>query len=288
MESPWIALLIPRRRKSVNGASLRYAELVWGSRRVLIVLTLGFLVPTGFAQAPPPRSIAVAAASDLRFALDEIVSEFSKANPGIDVRVSYGSSGNFFSQIANGAPFDIFFSADLDYVTKLGEQGLTLEDSHFVYGIGRIVLWTTNASKLDLSRGLAVLLDPSVRKIAIANPRHAPYGRAAEAALRSAKIYDAVQPKLVFGDNVAQTAQFAQTGAADAGIVAHALALAPTLQKEGRSFLIPSDQHPKLEQGGAILRRTEDAASAQAFSSFVLGPRGGAILDRYGFEQSVR
>ncbi len=230
----------------------------------------------------------MAAASDLRFALDEIVLAFEKANLGIDVRVSYGSSGNFFSQIANGAPFDLFFSADVDYVTKLGEQGLTLPDSHFVYGIGRIVLWTANSSKLDVSRGLAILVDPAVRKIAIANPRHAPYGRAAEAALRSANIYDAVQPKLVFGDNVAQTAQFAQTGAADAGIIAHALALAPTLQKEGRFFLIPSDQHPKLEQGGAILRRTVEPAVARAFRRLVLGPEGRAALDRYGFERPVR
>lgn len=266
---------------------LRYAELVKGRCRALIGLTLSLALP-GVAQAPPPRSIAVAAASDLRFALDEIVREFSKANPGIDVRVSYGSSGNFFSQIANGAPFDLFFSADVDYVTKLGEQGLTQPDNHFVYGIGRIVLWTANSSKLDVSRGLAVLLDPAVRKIAIANPRHAPYGRAAEAALRSAKIYDAVQPKLVFGDNVAQTAQFAQTGAADAGIIAHALALAPTLQKEGRFFLIPSEHHPKLEQGGAILRRTAEPASARAFRSFVLGPDARIVLDRYGFESPAR
>ena len=261
---------------------------MWGRRRALIGLAFSLLCAPDSAQTLAPRSIAVAAASDLRFALDEIVLAFKKANPGIEVRVSYGSSGNFFSQIANGAPFDLFFSADVDYVTKLGEQGLTLPDGHFVYGIGRIVLWTSSSSKLDVSRGLSILVDPAVRKIAIANPRHAPYGRAAEAALRAAKIYDAVQSKLVFGENVAQAAQFAQTGAADAAIIAHALALSPTLQKEGRAFLIPSDQHPRLEQGGTILRRTTEPATAQAFRSFLLGPEARVILDRFGFERPLR
>jgi len=254
-------------------------------RRAAIGLAFSLLAAPGGAQSPPPRSIAVAAASDLRFALDEIVLAFEKANPGVDVRVSYGASGSFFSQIANGAPFDLFFSADVDYVKKLGDQGLTLPDSTFVYGIGRIVLWTSH-SKLDVSRGLAALLDPAVRKIAIANPRHAPYGRAAEAALRSAGIYDAVQPKLVFGENVAQTAQFVETGAADAGIIAHALAQAPTLQKEGRFFLIPSDLHPRLEQGAAILQRSAEPAAAEAFRGFVLGAEARAILDRFGFERN--
>lgn len=254
---------------------------------MLLLVAAVFAAPS-FAEDTPARSLAVAAASDLRFALDEIVREFEKANPGMVVRVSYGSSGNFSSQIENGAPFDLFFSADVEYVKRLGEQGLTLPGSDFVYGIGRIVLWTSKSSKLDISRGLPALLDPAVRKIAIANPRHAPYGRAAEAALRAANVYDAVQPKLVFGENVAQAAQFAETGAADAAIIARSLALAASLANEGRAFLIASDQHPRLEQAGTILRRTEDGAAAQAFRSFVLGPEARAVLDRFGFERPAR
>ena len=166
------------------------------------------------------RRVNVAAASDLKFALDELVEAFGRTAPGIAVTVTYGSSGTFFSQISNGAPFDMFLSADVDYPKRLAEAGLAAKDSVFPYAVGRIVLWVPATSRLPVERGLQVLASPDLRKIAIANPRHAPYGRAAEAALRTFGVYDAVKDRLVLGENIAQTAQFVQSGNADAGIIA--------------------------------------------------------------------
>ena len=191
----------------------------------------------------------MAAASDLKFAMDELVGAFGKSHPDIEVTMTYGSSGNFFSQISNGAPFDLFFSADVDYPRRLAEAGLGPKDGVFLYAVGRIVVWVPAASRIPVERGIQVLASPDVRKIAIANPRHAPYGRAAEAALRAAGVYEAVKGKLVLGENVAQTAQFVQSGAADAGIIALALALAPALAKEGRYFEVPLETYPAHRAG---------------------------------------
>lgn len=244
-------------------------------------LCLAFLA----AAAPPAsaREVRVAAAADLKFALEEIVREFRAARPDVAVEVAYGSSGNFTSQIESGAPFDLFLSADVEYVRQLSAQGLTVPGSEFVYAVGRLVLWIPRASRLDGSQGLSVLRGPAVRTIAIANPRHAPYGRAAEAALRALGVYAEVQPKLVLGDNVAQAAQFVQSGAADAGIIALSLALAPALASEGRYFEVPASAYPRLEQGGVVLKAAKDPAAARALRDFVLEDRGRAVLERWGF-----
>jgi molybdate transport system substrate-binding protein len=234
-------------------------------------------------SAVRPHQLTVAAAADLKFAMDDILNDFRRVRPDADVRVTYGSSGNLFAQLANGAPFDLFFSADSEYVDRLRSQNLIVPGSDFVYGVGRIVLWVRRTSPLDLTRGLAVLSDVSVRRVAIANPAHAPYGRAAEAALKSMKIYDAVRSKLVFGENVAQAAQFVASGTADAGIIAVSLASSPALTKEGRFWEIPLATYPRMEQGGAILRRTRDLKAARALTTFVLGTGGRATLQRFGF-----
>jgi len=246
-------------------------------------LCLAFLpLATAAAQAPAPE-LRVAAAADLKFALEEIVQEFRAEHPDVAIEVAYGSSGNFTSQIESGAPFDLFLSADVGYVRQLSARGLTVPGSEFVYAVGRLVLWLPRSSPLDGSRGLAALRDPAVRKIAIANPRHAPYGRAAEAALRALGVYTEVQGKLVLGDNVAQAAQFVETGAADAGIIALSLALSPVLASEGRHFEVPASAYPRLEQGGAILKAAKDPAAARALRDLVLGARGRAVLERWGF-----
>ena len=237
---------------------------------------------TGSAPAAE-RRLDVAAASDLKFAMDDLVGAFKRARPDIVVSVSYGSSGNFFSQIANGAPFDLFFSADIEYPRQLAAKGVAPKGSEFLYGVGRIVVWVPTASKVPVERGVQALTGPEVRRIAIANPRHAPYGRAAEAALRALGVYEAVKDKLVFGENIAQTAQFVQSGAADAGIIALSLAIAPALAKEGRYVEVPLDAYPRMEQGGIILGRARDGEAARAFRDFVLGPGGRATLERYGF-----
>jgi molybdate transport system substrate-binding protein len=230
------------------------------------------------------QSIAVAAAADLRFAMDEIIKEFRQAHPGIEVKVSYGSSGNFHAQIRNRAPFDIYFSADVAYPRQLQQEGLIQKGSLFLYAVGQIVVWAPKSSALDIeNRGIEALGDPGVRHIAIANPMHAPYGQAAEAALRSLGLYDKVQGKLVFGENVAQTLQFVQSGAADVGIVALALALAPQVRDAGTYWRVPLDAYPRMEQGGAILAHAANPGGAEEFRDFVLSPRGKDLLRRYGF-----
>ena len=229
------------------------------------------------------RRVNVAAASDLKFALDELVEAFGRTAPGIAVTVTYGSSGTFFSQISNGAPFDMFLSADVDYPKRLAEAGLAAKDSVFAYAVGRIVLWVPATSRLPVERGLQVLASPDLRKIAIANPRHAPYGRAAEAALRTFGVYDAVKDRLVLGENIAQTAQFVQSGNADAGIIALSLALAPALAREGRYFEVPLESYPRLEQGGVILARASAPEAARRLRDFILSADGRATLKRYGF-----
>src|SRR5579859_1361427 len=195
---------------------------------IAVVLAFVFAVPFGKAQ-----EITLAAAADLQFAFPDVAARFQK-DTGKSVKLIFGSSGNFFTQIQNGAPFDVFFSADIDYPRKLEAAGLAEPGTLYSYATGKIVLWVPNSSKLDLSRGLQVLLDPSVKKIAIANPQHAPYGRAAEAALQHAGIYDQVASKLVLGENISQTASFVASGGAEAGIIALSLALAPSLQTTGR------------------------------------------------------
>ncbi len=232
-------------------------------------------------QAP----LRVAAASDLRFAMDELVVAWVARNPAAPIDVIYGSSGSFFAQISQGAPFDAFFSADAGYPRELERAGLAEPGSTRVYGIGRIVTWVPAPSAADIeTRGLAALADPSVGTVAIANPDHAPYGRAAIAALSSAGVLEAVQPKLVIGESVSQAAQFVETGAADAGIIALSLALAPALVDRGRYAVVPPDLYPRLEQGAVVPLAAAQPEAARAFLDFVLGPEGRAVLDRYGFQ----
>lgn len=234
------------------------------------------------ADPAPAAELTVAAAADLKFAFVDLVKKFNEQNPTIKVQAVFGSSGNFFSQIQNGAPFDLFFSADVDYPKKLAEAGLAV-DEVFLYSVGQLVLWTPKGSPLDVEKnGIAALLNPAVHKIAIANPEHAPYGRAAVAALKSLNVYDQIQPKLVLGSNIAQTAQFVQSGAADIGVLALSLALAPEM-KEGAYWRVPLDAYPKIEQGGTILKSSKNVDAARAFRDFFLSPEGREILARFGF-----
>jgi molybdate transport system substrate-binding protein len=240
---------------------------------------------SGSGNREPGRHIvAVAAAADLRFALDEVAAEFQKACPDIQLQITYGSSGNFLQQLENRAPFDVFLSADVEYPRRLATDGLADPKSEFVYAVGHLVLWVTRESGLDLDKtGIRALLAPSVQKIAIANPKYAPYGRAAEAALKSLSVYEDVRERLVLGDNVAQAAQFVHSGAADIGIIGLSQALAPTMRSAGRYWEVPASAYPRMQQGGIILSWAKDREAADAFCDFLLGAEGRAILNRYGF-----
>ena len=243
-------------------------------------------VPTTKVK-PQKTTINVAAASDLKFAFDEIIDEFQRKFPEITIEVTYGSSGNFYAQLENKAPFDIFLSADINLPRKLIELGLAEKDTEFLYAVGRVGIWVRNDSPLDFEKlGQAGLMDASVHSLAIANPKHAPYGRAAEAALHHFGLYEQVKDRLVFGENVAQATQFVETGSADVGIIAHSLALAPRLKEKGRFWLIPAEAHPKLEQGGIILNWAKDHQACQQLRSFLVSESGQEILRRFGFERS--
>jgi len=249
-----------------------------------VLALVAALAPLSLGGSAAVSELRVAAASDLKFALDEMIPIFERAHPGLAVRVTYGSSGNFYAQLANRAPFDVFLSADVAYADRLAEQGLTAADSRFLYAVGRLALWVPRGSVAEVERvGLAALRDPAVRHVAIANPRHAPYGRAAEAALRHYGLYEQVQPKLVLGENVAQAAQFAQSGGADAGLIALSLALAPTLREQGRHWTVPEEAHPRLEQAGVVLSWARDPVGARAFGSFLQSADARVVLERYGF-----
>jgi len=235
------------------------------------------LLSAACARRAAPHKVAIAAAADLNFALEEVSREFRSAHPDVDLETAYGSSGNFYAQIRNQAPFDVFLSADVEYPRKLVEDGIGARDSLFVYAVGRIVVWVPAASPLDPSTALRAT---SVRHVAIANPGHAPYGRAAEAALRSLGLYDSVAGKLVLGENVAQALQFVQSGAAEVGIVALSLALAPPVRGQGRYWEVPGAAYPKIEQGGVILK---DSKAARELRAFLLGAGARRILKEYGF-----
>jgi molybdate transport system substrate-binding protein len=233
-------------------------------------------------QKAPPQAITVAAASDLQTVLPDLVARFEK-RAGAKVTTSLGSSGSVFAQIQNGAPFDVFMSADIDYPRKLVAAGLAEGDSLYEYATGRLVLWTRKASGIDIRTGLAVLTDARVRRIAIANPQLAPYGRAAVAALRYEKIYDAVQTKLVLGENISQTAQLADSGNADVAIVSHSLALGPALVASGTYIEIPVGAHPPIQQAAVVIRASRSRETARGFLAFLEDRGVGAVLQRFGF-----
>ncbi|WHZ22212.1 MAG: Molybdenum ABC transporter, substrate-binding protein ModA [Nitrospira sp.] len=252
-----------------------------GAACAILLVTLVAAVGGAWSLAAADE-LAVAAASDLNFAIKELIGEYEKQT-GHRVKLSLGSSGNFYAQLQQGAPFDLYFSADIGYPKKLEEAGLTVPGSLYRYAVGRVVLWAPKSSPLDLSKGLTVLREPTIRKIAIANPKHAPYGRAAVAAMEHGQVYGDVKDKLVLGENISQAAQFIESGACDIGIIALSLALAPTMKRAGSYWQIPDDTHPPLEQGAVIVKESKNQDAARQFLAFMQGAQGQEIMTRYGF-----
>jgi molybdate transport system substrate-binding protein len=224
--------------------------------------------------------VTIAAAADLKFALDEIVAQYLKSHPGDKVETIYGSSGKFQTQIQQGAPYDLFFSADIAYPRALAAAGYASSPVK-PYAVGRLVLWSASLDARTLQ--LADLAAPRFMRIAIANPKHAPYGKRAEEALKAAGVWEKVKDKLVFGENIAQTAQYVQTGNAQIGLLALSLTLNPELARQGGHALIPDNLHQPLEQGFIITRRAAGNPLATRFADYMSssGPR--ALMVKYGF-----
>lgn len=242
-----------------------------------------FLAVVSICEFCTAQSITVAAAADLQFAMQDVAAGFHKET-GKDVKLIYGSSGSFFQQIQNGAPFDMFFSANLDYAKNLESAGLIVSGSYYPYARGKIVVWVPNDSKIRIDSGLKSFLDPAVRKIAVANPQHAPYGQAAVAAMQSEGVYEKVKGKLVLGENISQTVSFVVSGAADVGVVALSLALSPNLKDKGRYEEIPVAEYPPIEQACVILNSSKDKETAKQFLAYIKMAAVADTLRRYGFD----
>ncbi len=248
-------------------------------KKALLLLILISL--TGLALRA--EEIRAAAAADLNYAMRDLAAQFQQKT-GKTVALSFGSSGNIYSQIQSGAPYDVFFSADAAYPKKLADAGKIDRASVRTYAVGHLVLWIPNSSQLDLQKlKMDVLLQPSVQKVAIANPEHAPYGGAAVAALEHFQLKGLVSDKFVLGENVSQAAQFVQSGNAQAGLIAESLALSPAMKNAGRFWEVPSESYPEIQQAAGIVTSSEHKQAAQAFLDFVTSAEGAKILQQYGF-----
>jgi molybdate transport system substrate-binding protein len=245
--------------------------------RKLTILTCLLVLPSSL----PAQTLRVAAAADLQFAMKDLAGQYEK-HSGVKLSVSYGSSGNFRAQIENGAPFDLFFSADAQCPQKLVTAGVSDAPTLVVYAQGHLVLWAPTGANLHLAeRGFAALRDERVQRIAIANPEHAPYGRAAVAALQKAGIYGQLKTKLVYGENISQAAQFAQSGSAQVGILALSLTFAENT-KGGERWEIPAELYPAIQQAAVVIHASANKAAAQGFLEFVKSDEGRKILANYG------
>jgi len=240
------------------------------------ILTIIALLVAISSQA---QTVKVAAAADLRYAMDEVVKEYKKNNAVANIEVIYGSSGNAFTQISNGAPFDMYFSADIMYPQKLKEAGLTATNPK-LYAIGRIVLWSAS---IDVSKGLSVLAEQPKIKIATANPEHAPYGQRSVESLKYYKLYEKIEKQLIFGENISQAAQFCLSGNAEAGLIALSLVLSPSMSNQGKYFLIDEKSHRPLEQAYVILNRAKGNKDVFAFAEYISSPVARIIFEKYGF-----
>jgi molybdate transport system substrate-binding protein len=215
--------------------------------------------------------------------LQELATAYEKRT-GIAVKLSFGASGALTQQIQNGAPFDVFFSADMDYPRQLIAGGQADGATLYRYAVGRLVLWVPRDSPLDLEqKGMDVLLDPSVKKISIGNPQHAPYGRAAVAALKHYGLYEKVSDRLVLGENISQAAQFVESGNAQVGFVALAHAAAPAMQGKGKYWIVPAEAYPPLDQGVVVISRSPHKQDAVAFLDYMKTAEVATVLQRYGF-----
>src|SRR5271166_3739229 len=280
MECLYNLLGFSYRWETLRGVGMWMRRLLSLSLIALVVSACWLSIPQ---VAAADREINVAAAADLSSALQEVATSYEKRT-GVVVKLSFGASGALTQQIQNGAPFDVFFSADMDYPRQLIAGAQADVATLYRYAVGRLVLWVPKDSPLDIEhKSMDVLFDPSVKKIAMANPQHAPYGRAAEAALKHFGLYEKLGDRLVLGENVAQAAQFVESGNAQAGFVALAHAVAPAMRGKGKYWVVPAEAYPQLDQGVVLISHSAHQKDAEAFLRFVKTEEVAGVLRRYGF-----
>lgn len=250
-------------------------------RRLFAPLFVFFALAAQAGEAPKTLTLAVAA--NMAACVEALDAEFAKQHPGVAIKVATGSSGNFFAQIRNGAPFEVFISADMDYPRKLVAAGLAQGDTLRLYALGRLALWT-NTPGINPGRGRTVFTAASTTRIAIANPETAPYGRAAMIAMQNLNVADAAKDKLVIGESVAQAVQFVQTGNAEIGLVPYSLLIAPPLKGVGIYILLPGGSYPLIEQGAVVTQKGAANPLAKAYAEFLGSDAARAILEENGYE----
>jgi molybdate transport system substrate-binding protein len=250
-----------------------------GRLRAACLASLFFFLGMGPAIA---QDVGVYAAADLQLAMRALTRAFEQENPQAHVKVTFGSSGKGYAQLASGSPHDLFFSADMGYAERLAKEGLALTKPK-PYGLGRLVVLSLSGSQVDVSKGLEALLAPTVKKIAIANPEHAPYGMAAKEALEKAGMWNKVKNKLVIAENISQAAHYVLSGAAEVGLIALPLAIEGELAQKGRYALVPEELHRPLVQGFVVMKRAENNPAALGFAEFIESSKARKIFSRYGF-----
>ena len=250
------------------------------SKTLIILAIVAFWIKPAIGA-----TVAIAAAADLTYCIEELNQEYRHSHPDTELKVSTGSSGNFYTQIEHGAPYDVFLSADISFPRKLVEEGFADGSTLSVYSIGRLAMWTTKPATVALDKGIEVLRDPTVKRIAIANPEFAPYGRAAKAALETAGLWNEIQSRLVTGENIAQTAQFVQSGNVDVGFVALSLLYTPALRNVGRYVPVDPKLYPPLQQALVLTKAGGGNGAARDYLQFLGSQEARTIFDRYGFEK---
>lgn len=242
---------------------------------LFVIASMSMAVTSAFAE-----QALVAVAANFFPPFREIAIEFEKST-GHQLQVAGGSSGNFYSQIKNGAPFDVFFSADIERPKLLEDEGLGVKDSRFTYAIGRLVLWSPNA---DLVKGEETLRSKNFKRLAIANPKTAPYGVAAMQALQKLELWESLQPQIVMGESLGQTMGFIESGNAQLGFVALSQALDPKIKGQGGRWDVPNNLHEPIKQDVILLTKGKDNSAAKALMKFIGGPQARTIIERYGYE----
>lgn len=247
-------------------------------KRLFLVFALAL-----FAASPViAGEFTIYAASDMQFAMKEIADAYKQSHPEDEAKIVFGSSGKGYTQIMNGAPYDLYFSADMEYVVKLEKEGLTITPVK-MYAVGRIGLWARKDAGIDVSKGIDALFDPKVKKIAVANWELAPYGRAAKGVMAHYKVFEKVKGRIVRGENVSQTLQYVQSGAAEIGFVPHSLAENENVKKEGVFYLFPANTHDEIRQGYAVLKNAQGNRAAMEFYKFIESADARKIFVKYGF-----
>ncbi|TWP23780.1 molybdate ABC transporter substrate-binding protein [Apibacter muscae] len=251
--------------------------------KIKIILFISAIL-TIISCSPKEQKVTIAAAANLRYVLDEIKEQYTKENPEVQLQMIYGSSGTLTQQILNGAPYNLFLSADTKFPESIVKKGMA-EGLPINYCYGRLAMWS---SSIEVSKGLSILTSPQVKKIAVANPSQAPYGETAVNLLKKFNLYNQIENKIVWGENINQTAQFASSGNAEVGFIALSLALAPQMKEKGQYYVLPENQALPIAQAAVLIKGQENNKQAQTFLNYIVSPKCSSLWEKYGYGLAIK